>query len=250
MLGRICRVGGSKRKLLFSSNRRPRVAAGGAAVVGRIGLLEGRKRENDLFLFLFSFLTRKRFSLADSESHIALAPSQIHALGIIHFALAHGSSSSSQQRWQLVESPQSHVLHKFGANVCGETSEAFCISFPTNTPLPRRSISSILLLLRWWWRRGDITIYNRYILFPRRFAPYTVHPPKTHLCTQLREDIRFSTVFDERASKNKRCGIYSTARIFLRLDFETLRKPKAAPNINILSSQRTVLNWMLRVCII
>jgi hypothetical protein len=93
MLGRICRAGGSKRKLVFSSDRRPRVAAGGAAVVGRIGLLEGRKRENDLFLFLFFFDKEKVLSRRQNESHIALAPSQIHALGIIHFALAHGSSS-------------------------------------------------------------------------------------------------------------------------------------------------------------
>lgn len=56
---------GDRRENSFSAPTEGQVAAGGAAVVGRIGLLEGRKRENDLFLFLFSFLTRKRFSLAD-----------------------------------------------------------------------------------------------------------------------------------------------------------------------------------------
>lgn len=141
MLGRIC-GGGSKRKrkLVFSSDRRPSCCwwSGGRWTNWITGREETWKWP---FFFFFSFLTRKRFSLADRESHIALAPSQIHALGIIHFALAHGRQQQQQwqQRWRLVES-QSHVLHKFGANVCGETSEAFCISFPTNTPLPRRSI--------------------------------------------------------------------------------------------------------------
>lgn len=176
------------------------------------------------FFFFFSLFWQGKGSLSptERESHSSRAESN-------SCARYHSLCSCTRQQQQqsaamttIVESQQSHVLHKFGANVCGETSEAFCISFPTNTPLPRDALSSILLLLRWWWRRGDITIYNRYILFPRRFAPYSTST-HDHLCTQLREDIRLSTVFDERASKTKRCGIYSPARIFLRLDFETLK---------------------------
>lgn len=150
MLGRICREA-IEEKTRFQLRQKAKLLLVERRSLDELDYWKGGNVKMTFF-FSFSFFDKEKvLSRRQNESHIALAPSQIHALGIIHFALAHGSSSQQQSAAMttIVESQQSHVLHKFGANVCGETSEAFCISFPTNTPLPRRSISSILLLLRW-----------------------------------------------------------------------------------------------------
>lgn len=67
---------GDRRENSFSAPTEGQVAAGGAAVVGRIGLLEGRKRENDLFLFFFFFWQGKgSLSPTERESHSSRAES-------------------------------------------------------------------------------------------------------------------------------------------------------------------------------
>ncbi len=214
MLGRIWWGIEEREKTSFQLQTEGQVDAAGGAVVGPIGLCHpegGNVKMTFFFSFFLSFFfwQGKGSQFALRHSLTRARPSQIHALGIIHFAV-HGTAASGRGRRRTLKESQ-QLDDTFSINLApmcvAKTSDAFCISFP-NTPLP--TLYNGACCWDMIWRRG-----NRYMYRDRHHPPPAL-PPHIFGAQQLREDIRFNSIW--RASITKiNYGIFRQREFFWRL---------------------------------